>query len=130
MAGHHRSEGAARTFVTTASARAANTAGECTSPTRKSRTSAYLTTLKNRGARNGRVSEVAPMRAEQLLSLHRRIERGWAGCMTSLEQIRDQVVVATEHALQWMFRRDGSSIPIPVTVVAGGLQRYRRRSRD
>jgi hypothetical protein len=113
-----------------ASASAANTAGECTSPTRKSRASAYLTTMKNRGARNRRVSEVDLMRAEYLLSLHRRVERGWAGCMKSLEQIRDQVVGATEHALQWMFGRDGSSIPIPVPVIAGRLQLYRRRSRD
>jgi len=70
------------------------------------------------------------MRAEQVSNLLRRVERRWAGRLKSLGQIRDQVVVASEHALQWTFERDGSSIPIPVTVIAGGLRRYRRRSRD
>ena len=114
--------------VGTASAKVANTAGECTSPTRKSRTSAYLTTLKNRGARNGQVSEVAPMIAEQLLSLHRRVERGWAGCMTSLRQIRDQVAVATrmpaiDVRARWLANPDprkggrwrGAALSAPVT---------------
>lgn len=68
------------------------------------------------------------MRAGYLLNLHRRCVRAWAGYMRSPRQIRDQVDVATGHALQLMFGRDGSSIPIPVTVIAGGL--HRRRSHD
>jgi hypothetical protein len=70
------------------------------------------------------------MRAGYLLSLRRGGERGWAGRITSLRQIRDEVVVASGHALQLMFGRDGSPIPIPVKVVAGRSQLYRRRSRD
>ncbi len=70
------------------------------------------------------------MRAEDVLSLHRRVDRGWAGCMKSLRPIRDRVVVATEHALQLLFGRDGSTTPIPVRVIAGGLKLYRRRSHD
>ena len=70
------------------------------------------------------------MRAGYLLNLHRRFVRAWAVHMRSPRQIRDQVDVATWHALQSMFGRDGASIPIPVTVIAGGLRPYRRRSHD
>ena len=37
------------------------------------------------------------------LSIHRRIERQWAERIKSLRQIRGQIVVATERALQHVF---------------------------
>jgi hypothetical protein len=81
-------------------------------------------------AQSSRVSEVDLMRAEYSLNLHRRIVRRWAERAKSLKQIRDQVVVATEHTLQCMLGRDDPSIRVPVTVIADRTQLYRRRSRD
>lgn len=53
------------------------------------------------------------------MSFYRHIERRWA-----------EIVVATERALQRMFDRDGSLIPIPVRAVADQRRPDRRRSRD
>ena len=51
------------------------------------------------------------------LSVHRRIERQWAERISSLRQIRGQIVVGTERTLQRVFNKDGSVIPVPVTAV-------------
>ena len=52
------------------------------------------------------------------LSLHSRIERQWAECISSLRRIRSQIVAATELTLQRSFNKDGSLIPVPVRIVA------------
>ena len=64
------------------------------------------------------------------MSLHRRTEAGRAERIESLRQIRGQIVVAIERALQRMFNRDGSLIPIPVRAVADRRRLDRCRSRD
>jgi hypothetical protein len=68
------------------------------------------------------------MSAIHPLSFHRRIERQWAERIKSLEQIRGEIVVATERALQRLFDNDGSLIPIPVRTVVE--RRRRDQSRD
>jgi hypothetical protein len=60
-------------------------------------------------------------------SLLRPIARQFAG---PLGLIRDQIVRATERALQRAFDNDGSLIPIPVRTVAGQRRRNPSRSHD
>jgi hypothetical protein len=61
---------------------------------------------------------------------HRRIERQRGERMKSLRQIYGQVIVAIERALQRVFNKDGSLIPIPVRTVVDRRRLDRYRSRD
>jgi hypothetical protein len=51
------------------------------------------------------------------LSVHRRIERQWAERISSLRQIRGQIVIGTERTLQRVFNNDDSLIPVPVRAI-------------
>lgn len=64
------------------------------------------------------------------LSFLRRIERQWAERIKSLRQIRGQIVVTTERALQGAFSDKGSLIPITVRTVVDRRRLDQRRSRD
>jgi hypothetical protein len=64
------------------------------------------------------------------INLHRRTESRQAERIQSLRQIHGRIVVAIGRALQRMFDRDGSLIPIPVRAVADRRRLDRRRSRD
>jgi hypothetical protein len=70
------------------------------------------------------------MSSKYLLSFHRHIERQWAERISSLRQIRGQIVVATERTLQHIFNDDGSLIPVPVRAAVGRRQLDRSRPHD
>jgi hypothetical protein len=91
---------------------------------RKSKIYAYLMNTKPKSAseRLTLMSDKYPM------SLRRRTESRQVANFQSLRKIHGKIVVAIERALQPMFNRDGSLIPIPVRK--SGADGDRCRSRD
>jgi hypothetical protein len=59
-----------------------------------------------------------------------RIERRWSESIHSLRQIRGQIVVGTERALQRVFNNDDTLIPVPVRAVVNRRQLDQSRPRD
>jgi hypothetical protein len=57
------------------------------------------------------------MNAKYPLSVRRRIERRWAERIRLLRQIRGQIVIETERALQRAFNNKGRLILMPVRTV-------------
>ena len=70
------------------------------------------------------------MIAIYLFSFLRRIERQWVERIRLLRQIRGQIVVATERALQRAFDNEGSLIPVTVRTVADRRRLDQCRSHD
>jgi hypothetical protein len=70
------------------------------------------------------------MTAIHPLSIHRCIERQWAERINSLRQIRGQIVVGTERALQRVFNNDDSLIPVTIRAIVDRRQIDQSRPRD
>ena len=70
------------------------------------------------------------MTAIHPFSVHRCIERQWAERINSLRQIRGQIVVGTERALQRVFNNDDSLMPVPVRAIVDRRQLDQSRPRD
>jgi hypothetical protein len=70
------------------------------------------------------------MTALHPLRFHGRIERRWSESIHSLRQIRGQIVVGTERALQRLFNNDDTLIPVPVRAVVNRRQLDQSRPRD
>ena len=56
------------------------------------------------------------------LSVHRRIERQWAGRLDALRRAPGQIVAGTEKALQCVFKNDDALVALPLGDAVGRLQ--------
>jgi hypothetical protein len=70
------------------------------------------------------------MSAKYPLSVRRRIEWRWAERIRLLRQIRGQIVVETERALQRAFNNKGALILMPVRTVVDRRRLDQCRPRD